>query len=134
LIPLQIARIPANEAIDIDNYNDIRERMTSSSKASLRSASVTFNTSSIPYHKRMKINNNLPNKELRDPIDSFQLSYKGNNKEENLVNETTNNSLIRNPQCVQNKAPALKNTPKPQGKGTSVNNTNRSQSDDVINI
>ena len=53
LIPLQIARIPANEAIDIDNYNDIRERMTSSSKASLRSASVTFNASSIPYHKRM---------------------------------------------------------------------------------
>jgi len=64
----------------------------------------------------MEINNNLPDKEFRNPIDSSQLSYKGDNEEGNPVSEATDNSPMRNPQHVRNEAPALKNTPKPQGK------------------
>ena len=132
--PLQMTRIPANEAMDVNNYNDIRGRTTSSSKVSLRVALVTSNASSISYHERMEINNNLSDEEFRDPIDSSQLSYKGNNEEGNPVSEVTDNSLTRNLQHVRNKALALKNIPKPQGKGTSINNTNMSQSDNIINI
>jgi len=95
-----MVRIPANKVINIDNYNDIRERTTSSRKASSRSASVTSNVSSIPYYERMEINNNLPDKEFRDLINSSQLSYKGNNEEENPVSEVTDNSPIRNLQYV----------------------------------
>ena len=59
LIPLQIARLPANMAIDVNNYNDIREKLTFPSKVSLRSTSVTSNASSILYYEKMKINNDL---------------------------------------------------------------------------
>ena len=120
-IPLQMARIPAYEAIDVNNYDNVRERTTSPSIPSSRSTSVTSNASSIPYHEKMEINNNLPDKEIIDSIDSSQLSYQDNNGEDITVSEATDNSSTRNPQYVLNKAPALKNTPKLQGKSTLVN-------------
>ena len=107
---LQMTRILANKVMDINNCNDIRKRTTSSSKVSLRSASVTFNALSILYHERIEINNNFPNKEFRNSINSSQLLYKDNNKEGNSVSEATDNSSIRNLQCVQNEALVLKNT------------------------
>jgi len=105
----QIARIPADTTIDINN-DFIRGRMNSPSNASLRSALVTSNAFSVPYHKRIETNNDLPDKKVRNPIDSFQLSYKDKNKADNSVRKATNKDSTRNQQHVQNKALALKNT------------------------
>jgi len=78
----QMAHLPADSAMDIDkdnkvdNYDDVRGRSPSSSNVSSRSASVVSKASSIPYHERMVINNDAPDEEFREPIDSSQLSYK----------------------------------------------------------
>ena len=133
LKPLHMAKLPSKMEMDIDS-DSIRRRSTSSSKVSSRSASVTSNALSTPYHKRMEINNDLPDKDFRDPANSSQLSYKDGNEEGNSVRKAADNGPTRNLQCVPNEAPALKNTPKPQGKGTSLNNTNMSPSQDIINI
>ena len=95
-----MARIPADVAMDINNYNDIRERLTSPSKVSSRSALVTSNTSSIPYHKKIEMNNNLPDKELGDLFNRFQLLYKDGNGEGNSVRKAADNGSTRNLQCV----------------------------------
>jgi len=56
-------------AMDIDS-NSVRERSNFPSKESSRSASVTLNISSIPYHKRIEINNDLPDEKVRNPVES----------------------------------------------------------------
>ena len=99
LISLQMARILAYKAIDVDNYNDIRGR-TTSSKLSSRSTSITSNTLSIPYYEKIEINNNLPDKKSIDPVDSFQLSYQDNNREGISISGVTDNSFTRNLQHV----------------------------------
>jgi len=83
----QIDRIPANVAIDV-NSDIIRRRINS------RSTSIVSKASSIPYHKRMEINNDLPDKEFIDSINSFQLSYKGDDKVGNLVRKVTDTGCI----------------------------------------
>ena len=108
-----MARILDYEAIDINNFNNIRERSTSPSKMSSKSPSISFTTSFIPYHEKMEINNDLPDEKFTEPVDSFQLSYKNNSREDILVSEVTDNSSTRNQQCASNKALALKNMPKP---------------------
>ena len=82
----------------------------------------------------METNNNLPNEEIRNPINSSQLLYKDKDKADNSVRKATDKDSTRNQQCVQNKALILKNTPTTQEKGKLPNNTNISQSEDVINI
>ena len=82
----------------------------------------------------MEINNNLPDKDLIDPINSFQLSYKDDVREGNLVRKAANNNPTKDLQHVQNKALALKNTPKSQDKSTFLNSTSTSPSQDTINI
>ena len=71
LITSQIARTLAYEAIDIDNFNNIRERSASPSKMSSKSPSISSTTSSIPYHEKMEINNDLPDEKFTEPVDSF---------------------------------------------------------------
>ena len=86
--------IPANVAIDI--YNDfIRGRSNFPSKVSLRSALILSAASSISYHERMEIKNNLPNEDIVDPIDSSQLSYKNNNDMGDSVGQVTDIGFIR---------------------------------------
>ena len=58
----------------------------------------------------MEINNNFPNKESRNSINSSQLSYKDNNEEGNSVSKATDNSSTRNLQYIQNEVLVLKNT------------------------
>ena len=70
LKPLLIANLLSEMDMDID-CNIIRGRSTSSSKVSPRNSLVILNASSISYHKRMEINNNLPDEDSRDPIDSY---------------------------------------------------------------
>ena len=66
---LQMDHLPASLAIDINNFDNVRERSPSSSKVISRSTFVISKTSFIPYHERMKIQNDFL-KELREPIDS----------------------------------------------------------------
>ena len=75
-----MARILVYEAIDIDNFDNIRRRLTSPSKTSFRSSSISSTTFSILYHKKIEINNNLLDKKFTEPVNSSQLSYISNHK------------------------------------------------------
>jgi len=59
----------------------------------------------------METNNDLFNKEIRNPIDSSQLLYKNKDKASNSVRKITDKDLTRNQQHVQNKTLLLKNIP-----------------------
>ena len=78
---LQIDCLPAGLAMDIDfnknvdNFDNIRERSPSPSRVTLRSTFIISKTSSIPYHKRMEIQNKFLEEEFKKLINSSQLSY-----------------------------------------------------------
>jgi len=61
----------------------------------------------------MKRNNNLLDKDVWDPIDSSQLSYKGNVEIGKSISTATDKHLQGSSQHVLNETPALKNTSKP---------------------
>jgi len=70
---VQIAPLPPVVVIDIDkvnNFDNVRGRFSSSSKVSSRSTSVSSSVSSILYHERIVINNDLSDEEFKKPIDS----------------------------------------------------------------
>ena len=82
---LQIDCLLADLVIDIDdyrninNYDNIRWRTSlTSSKVSSRNTSVVSKISSITYHERMEIQNELLDKDFIELIDNSQLLY--NNK------------------------------------------------------
>ena len=93
--------------MDIDNYNNIRGRKSSPNKASSRSAFISSSVSSQPYHKRIVLNNDLPDEEVVEPVDSSQLSYKDKSKERNTVSKATDHKSTRRQQCASNEVPAL---------------------------
>jgi len=64
-----MAQIPSNMDMDID-INMIRGRFALTSKASLKSSSISLSTLSIPYHQCMELNNDLPDTESQELIDS----------------------------------------------------------------
>ena len=78
---LQIDCLLAGSAMDIDfnknvdNFDNIRERSLSPSRVTLRSTFIISKTSSIPYHKRMEIQNKFLEEEFKKLINSSQLSY-----------------------------------------------------------
>jgi len=73
----------------VNNYDDIRKRIMSPSKASLRTASMSLSVLSEPYYEKMEHFNNFSYKEFREPVNSFQLSYNNNKGKENQVSKTT---------------------------------------------
>jgi len=75
--------------MDIDGIDSFRGRNNSASNASSRSSLVLSKASSIPYFERMEIKNNLPDKDIVEPIDSSQLLYNDNNDEGNSVSRAT---------------------------------------------
>jgi len=91
----QMARIPADTAMDINN-DFIRGRMNSPSNTSSRSALITSNAFFILYHERMETNNDCPDEKIRNPIDSSQLSYKDEDKVGNSIRKTTDKGSTRN--------------------------------------
>ena len=91
----------------VDNFDDVRGRSPSSSKIISGSASIFSSTSSILYYKRIVINNNLPDEEFKESIDSSQLSYKDNSQERNHISMVTNLVPSQGLQRVSNKTPAL---------------------------
>jgi len=82
----------------------------------------------------MKRNNNLPDEDVWDLVDSFQLSYERNVEVSKSVSMATDNHPQRRSQHVSNEAPVLKSTSKPQSEGVNNNNTNICLLQDVINI
>ena len=125
---IQIAQLPADSVMDIDDIDfsaNIRRRSHSSSRATTRSASLSSSAFFVPYHKRMKINNDLPDDNFKEPANSSQLSYKDNSQQENCVSKVTNLKPSSGLQHVSNEAPALNilNTPYVDD-----------NSDDIINI
>ena len=61
--------------VDMDN---IRGRFSLSSKTNSRNLLISSGTSLKLYHEHIKLNNNLPDIDIWEPINSSQLSYKNN--------------------------------------------------------
>ena len=61
---------PASVVMDIDGINSFRERNNSPSNTSFRSSLVLLKALSILYFERMEIRNNLPDKDIVEPINS----------------------------------------------------------------
>ena len=71
----KIACLSSSVVIDVNNHNvnnydNVRKRKFSPSNVSSKSTSVFSSTSSIPYYKRIVINNKLSNQEHIKPIDN----------------------------------------------------------------
>jgi len=130
-----MASIPSNIEIDVD-IDMNREYLALSSKNSLRSLFISLSTSSVLYHQHMEINNNLPEEISTEPINSFQLSYIRQAKENRLVRLATDKELASNSQHVCNKMPALKKAPEPHSKGKDkqIERTNPIPSENMLNI
>ena len=82
---LQMDCLPADSAIDINdyknikNYDESRERTSFLfSKVSSRSTFISSKATSIKYHIRMEIQNELPDKEFMESINNPQLLYDNN--------------------------------------------------------
>ena len=90
-----ITFLPAFGAIDINNYNvdnydGIRGRTISFSKANLRTTLMSSSISSKLYHNKMEQFNDLFDEEFRELVDSFQLSYNDNRGKINQISKITN--------------------------------------------
>jgi len=72
----------------------------------------------------MELNNDSPDIDLREPIDSSQLSYKDNTRDDQLVSKAADSNSTENLQ---------RGTPKPRGGGSPINNSN-SILQDTLNI
>jgi len=116
----QIDCLPANSAMNIDdykninNYNNAKERTSFlSSKVSLRNTSVNSKASSMGYHKRMEIQNKLSDKELIEPINNSQLSYNDNSTKIPCSNKVISQNSPQGSQHVSNEALALNSSTTP---------------------
>ena len=72
----------------------------------------------------MKINNNLPDVNLWEPVNSSQLSYKDKEKNKKWVSIAADTNSTMNEQHSKHESSALKIASKPHSKGTYNNNTN----------
>jgi len=105
---LQIDHLLAGSVMDIDfnknvdNFDNIRGRSPSSSRVTSKSTSIISKTFSIHYYERMEIQNNFPEEELRESINSSQPSYNDQHQESYYVNKTIDPVLPQGPQHVLN--------------------------------
>ena len=120
------------------NTDVTRGRSASSNINNSRESSTHLDTSSVPYHKRMKIqsDNTLWSEQVEiEKRDSFSLSYtiskKGNS---DSVKKAADNNTTGRVQGVNNKVTAPNNISSPQGKSETINNTNIYPPQKVINI
>ena len=91
----QIISLSASRAIDINNftinnYNNVRRRTMSLSKANSRTALMSLSVFFKLYYEKIEYFNNLLDKKFRETIDSSQLSYNNNMEEGNQVSKVTN--------------------------------------------
>jgi len=129
-----MAQLPSNMDMDV-NIDIIRGRSASSSQISFGESLTHSAALSTPYHKRMKIQNNLLNKDKQEPVESFELSYaSGNEQKGKIVRQAIDNSPQEGTQCVHNETPALNSTPNPQGTGITDNNNDTCHLQEVFDI
>jgi len=61
---------------NVNNYDNVRGYIMTSNKTSSRTVSMSSSEILVDYTTRMEQLNNVPdNEEIREPIDSSQLSY-----------------------------------------------------------
>jgi len=94
------------EMCGIDN-SKLREHSAIFSKCSSREFSILSNTSSISYHRKIEINNELPEEDSTNLVDSSYLSYAGTTKVGSSVSPATNKKTASNSQHVDNEMPKL---------------------------
>ena len=92
---------------NVDNFNDVRRRRSFPNSISSRSTLVMSKAFTIPYHKRIEIQNDFSNKEFREPINSSQLSYDNKSQESYHVNIAIDPVFSQGPQCISNEVLAL---------------------------
>jgi len=85
---------PFKYRVDVISNSIVRERSNLSSKASSKSPLVFSSTSSVSYHKHMEVDNDKPEENIREPIDSSQLSYKNATNKDKSVSGVTDTSLV----------------------------------------
>ena len=117
---------PSNTEIDVGVDSILRERSDLTSKSNSRSFLVFSSTSSILYHKHMKVNNNKPNDDSREFIGSSYLFYTDNLNRGKPVSRVANNSPVDRSQHVSNEVSALMSSPPIQSQ---VNDNNGSNSE-----
>ena len=99
--------------INIDN-NILKGRSTSSSHVGSREFYIYLAVSSLPYYKRMEIQNKNLNKNKQNIIKEISLSYTTINNQNSLhIRQVTNNSSNMDTQYVFNMVPVLNNMPTP---------------------
>ena len=91
----QIAQLPSTIDMNIDT-DIVRGRSTFSNLNSSRKLSILSKMLSIAYHEWMEVINNLLSNDIRNPINSLQLSYTSKNvnaEKGKLVSKMTDNSF-----------------------------------------
>ena len=110
--------------VEIDDSKS-RGRSASSSKCSSRESSILSNASSMDYSRRMELNNELPDEDSFNPIDSSQLSCTETVKVSQSVSMASDKETASISQHGDNEVPARKRVPKPHGEGKGLCFTNR---------
>jgi len=80
--------------IDISVNSILRERSNLTNKLGSRSSLVFSSAFLIFYYECIEVDNNKPNNNSREPIDSFQLSYIDNSNRSKPVSRVADNSSI----------------------------------------
>jgi len=111
--------------MDISIDSILRGRSNLPSKPNSKSSLVFSSTSSISHYEHIKIDNNKPEEDIRELVNSSQLSYKDDTSKDKSVSYPTDISPTDRTQCVSNETLALNNASQTQGK---TNNNNRSNS------
>ena len=119
----------SNMKMDVSIDSILREKSNLPSKSNSRSSLVFSNISSISYHEWMEINNNKPEKDIRKPVDSSQLSYENDMSKGKSVSRMADISFADRTQYISNKVLILNNAPQTWGK---TNNNNRSNSSQQV--
>ena len=116
--------------MDIDN---IRERFLLSSKVNSRDVFIFSSFFSCLYHECIKINNDLPDVNDQEPINSSYLFYKNIIEDKELVSKVADTNITTETQCGKHEGPILKTAHKSQGRDNSNNNSN-STPQNIFNI
>ena len=110
---LQMACLLVESMIDINvnkyvnNYDDVRGRFLSPNSINSRSASVLSKASTISYYKRIEIQNDFPDEEFREHINSSQLLHDDKSQESHHINIAIDPVFPQGPQCISNEILAL---------------------------
>ena len=122
-----MAQFPSSMEMNVNSNIILRGKSNLSSKANSRSFLISSSTSSISYHEHMEMKNNRPKDNIREPIDSFQLSCKDNTDKNEPISRVADTSSTDGKQYVSNVASALNMVSQPEGRNSSNNSSNSSQ-------